>query len=491
MFLKITKLMSLFSVKISLAMITVVSLTYITSGFIEYKSQENYEIENMALESQSLETRLNNTAAFMLWNLDHDVLEKFLISEVSFSRVAYIGIEANFDTVITAGNKLLEGFTEHKATLFYQDTKMGEVYIQLDKKPMEERLDELLVKTILEAVVEVILLAAVCVFLTRYYVTIPLSNLEISMTAIEKGTDLAKIQVKGNYDEVSRVSILFNKIIAKIQALLEEATQKNEELNKVLNKLTTMQDQLVESEKMASLGSLVAGVAHEINTPVGIGITASTSAIETINELKGEFNARTLKGASFNKHVAMLEQCNNLIYSNLERVGNLISSFKQLAVDQAIEDRRSINLYAYVHELLLSIKPAFKTKKINFCNNVPQDISFVTQPGLLAQIFTNLLMNAGIHAFDKDQEGAVEITAELLSAERIKIRIIDDGKGMDAALIASVFDPFVTTKRNSGGTGLGANISYNLVTQKLEGTIICLSMIGKGTTFEIELPLKA
>ncbi len=269
----------------------------------------------------------------------------------------------------------------------------------------------------------------------------------------------------------------------------EELQDVNKELHYTLENLQQTQAQLVHAEKMASLGSLVAGIAHEINTPVGVGVTATSHLQKVTKDFTDLYAAGDLKRRDLSNYLADSEEALSIIYSNLERASQLIRSFKQVSADQSSEARRVFNIKQYLNEILLSLQPKIKRTQhtiIVHCDDTLQIDSF---PGAFGQIITNLIMNSLLHAYDPDQEGKLTIII-LKDLDTISLMYSDDGKGMSKEVVAQIFNPFFTTKRGMGGTGLGLYILYNLVKQQFNGTIECDSQLGKGTKFIIKIPVE-
>lgn len=267
-----------------------------------------------------------------------------------------------------------------------------------------------------------------------------------------------------------------------------ELREANQALELSLDAVNRMQDELVQAEKMASLGGLVAGVAHEINTPVGIGVTAVSWLSEKTDELTSALAAGTMRKSDLEKFLATAAETCATILSNLRRAADLVQSFKQVAVDQTAGDIRAFNLRQFIDEVLMSLKPRYKRTTHRVEVDVHDDIMLTTYPGDLMQILTNFVTNSLMHGFEDKENGVMRIAAH---AEDGKLVLIyaDDGKGMDAEHASRVFEPFFTTKRGQGGTGLGMHIVFNLVTQRLKGTITCESAPGTGATFTLRLPL--
>jgi signal transduction histidine kinase len=270
--------------------------------------------------------------------------------------------------------------------------------------------------------------------------------------------------------------------------LLDEIRENNRELENTLSELEQTQSQLVESEKMASLGGLVAGIAHEINTPVGISVTAASHLQDRTRELESCFQEGRIKRSDLESYVNSSSRAAKIILENLHRAAGLIGSFKKVAVDQSSEERRSFNLGEYLHEILVSLRPKLKKTKIKVSVDCDKSLVVDSYPGPLAQIVTNFVMNSVTHAFDQGEEGEISISAHH-NGKGVNFRYADNGKGMSEENRKKIFDPFFTTKRGEGGSGLGMHIVYNLITQTLGGTVKCNSEPGKGTEFVVTIPM--
>ncbi len=265
--------------------------------------------------------------------------------------------------------------------------------------------------------------------------------------------------------------------------------QRTSELSQTLEDLKSAQNKLVESEKMASLGGLVAGVAHEINTPIGIGITAASLLAEKVTKFFELYTNGQIKRSELEKFLDTAMQSSNMILSNLTRAADLIHSFKEVAVDQSSELKRTFRVKQYLEEILTSLTAKLRRTKHKVEIKCDDNIVLDSYPGVLCQIVTNLVLNSLIHAYDGEEEGILAFEIEL-EGDRLIFEYADNGKGITPENINKIFEPFFTTKRGQGGTGLGLHIIYNLVTQKLKGTICCESQVKKGTKFTIEFPAK-
>lgn len=246
--------------------------------------------------------------------------------------------------------------------------------------------------------------------------------------------------------------------------------------------------ELVQTEKLASLGGLVAGLAHEVNTPIGVGLTAATFMEEKVADVGADVAAERLTRRGLDEFLDLAGQSSRIIVSNLHRASDLVRSFKQVAVDQSSDELRTFKLVDYIDEVLLSLLP--QTKKTPHTIEVTgnRDIVITGFPGALSQIVTNLVMNSLVHAFDEGDAGKIRIDASL-SGQNAHIHYSDNGKGVSPEVLNRIFDPFFTTKRGSGGSGLGMHIVYNLATRKLGGSVVCESVPGQGISVHVTVPL--
>lgn len=258
-------------------------------------------------------------------------------------------------------------------------------------------------------------------------------------------------------------------------------------LSQTLKTLQTTQAELIRSAKMAALGNLVAGIAHEINTPVGTAVMTASTLENATQSIAKALKQGELKRSSFESYLEVAEECSHLILNNLNRAGELITSFKEVAVDQASLQKRSFLLKAYLHEVVANLTPQFK-KTPHRIELVGDDTLLIeSYPGSIAQVITNLTLNSLVHAFSDNQPGTITITAEARS-DTVVLTYHDDGCGIAAANQNQIFEPFFTTARDLGGSGLGLHLVYNLVTQTLRGNIKLESSPTQGTTFIMTFP---
>ena len=319
-------------------------------------------------------------------------------------------------------------------------------------------------------------------------ITRPLMRLQQDMRARASDPLAGPIGQSQRRDELGDMAQAANFFVTEIGSREQALREAKEQADRALAELRRTQADLIQAEKLASLGQLVAGVAHEINTPVGIALTTATTLSEEVKNF-GELAAHgPIPRSRFVHFIERMREGSELVFSNLTRAGELVHSFKQVAADQVSSERRSFRMSTWVHELLTSLRPVLRKSGHEVALECDPDLVVDTYPGPLAQVLTNLFMNALAHAYPAGASGRLSL--EITAARPGELRIVfsDEGSGIAKEHLAKVFDPFFTTARSRGNTGLGLHIVYNLVTSKLQGKIDVVSQVGIGTRFVIVLP---
>jgi signal transduction histidine kinase len=278
-------------------------------------------------------------------------------------------------------------------------------------------------------------------------------------------------------------------LIEELNQAIEKTEQQKSELQTAYAKLTRMQAELVENKKMAALGNLIGGIAHEINTPVGVSITGISALLRKIEDSEKKLVEKQLSPEETFALIDYVNESGNLVLKNLKRIVALVKSFKNISADTAGHELKRINLNAYLHEILNTMLPKLDRKKIIIKIVCDETLELTTYPEAIAQIIINLVMNSIIHGFSDTAGGNISIAAHL-DSDHINMTYQDDGKGIASSLLPKIFDPFVTSSKQKG-FGLGLHIVYNLVKQTFDGAIRCESTEGRGTTFFIVLCTKS
>ncbi|WP_132253887.1 sensor histidine kinase [Methylobacterium segetis] len=277
---------------------------------------------------------------------------------------------------------------------------------------------------------------------------------------------------------------------ARRQFQTERALRREmERSERALAELRDAQAHLVQAEKLASLGQLVAGVAHEINTPLGLALTTSTAVEGDLRRLVATVESGQVRRSDLTQAIARLREGMGLLFANLTRAADLVTSFKQVAVDQANEERRSFELRPWLHELMSTLGPLLRRKGHALRIACEDAVILDSYPGALAQVISNLALNAVIHGFPEGHAGHLDLSVSRTEEGGLRLVFRDDGVGIPADQLQKVFEPFFTTRRDQGSTGLGLHIVFNLVVSKLQGRIELASGTGTGTRFTITLPL--
>jgi signal transduction histidine kinase len=416
-----------------------------------------------------------------------------------------------FDKKVSTGvytnNQLIWG-----RKIILDDSNIGYIYIVTDDSFVFEEFYQGITQYLMIIFV-VILLSFFIARRAQKFISQPIIDLEITTRKIALQHDFSIRAKKTSNDELGDLIDTFNSMLHQTQQnqktlilqkeLLESHQQHlemkvkqrtsklqrvNDELTGTLVQLEKMQEQLIESEKMASLGGLVAGIAHEVNTPIGICLTAASFLKERNDYLQNIYKKDEMTKQAFEDFLSIANHSSEIILKNIQRATETVKNFKKVAVDQSAEDKRCFNLKDYFYEIIKSLHPELKrhNHKIAIESDAPINIS--SYPGAFYQVFSNLILNSVIHGFENLENGNITISLKHKN-NKLTIEYRDDGIGMSKDILNNVFEPFVTTKRNKGGTGLGAHIIYNIVTQQLHGTISCQSSINAGVFFKIEMPV--
>lgn len=301
--------------------------------------------------------------------------------------------------------------------------------------------------------------------------------------AVVLGAIVGARSTRAYRDQYEQTLALSRELEAKVQT-------RTAELNEALQTLTRTQDELVESGTLASLGAMVAGVSHELNTPIGNALMASTTVQADLDQIARQSETARLTRSEFEALLARAVEANRLCVASIERSAGLVASFKQVAVDRVSERRREFALAELVEDTLATLRPGITTRAWVLSADVPADLRLDSFPGPLGQVLTNLVQNALVHGFEGRVEGRVHVVAER-DGDEVLITVSDDGVGMPTSILAHIFDPFFTTRLGRGGSGLGLSICHRLVARMLGGELRADSRVGEGSTFLVRLPCKA
>jgi signal transduction histidine kinase len=308
---------------------------------------------------------------------------------------------------------------------------------------------------------------------------------ELSLIEERNRAEEAELIIRQYSNELKTLNENLEEKISDRTLDLEVEIEERKNTEKILRET---QNTLVETEKMASLGNLVAGIAHEVNTPLGIGVTAVTHLKEKSLELIHLYNSSAIKRSNLESYFEIVVTATKIIEENLSRASELIRSFKEVSVDQTGGDVREINLLNYIKQILMSLQHNYKKSLVSVdISNINENLILKLQPGALSQVMSNLLLNSLAHGFEENQVGLISISAQI-SENNLMLLYEDNGKGVPKENLRKIFEPFFSTKRGSGGSGLGMHIVYNIITQKFNGKIDINSDANQGVKFEILIP---
>ena len=501
--------------RLKLLFVLIVTLVLAISGtYAQYSLGKELESADRRLREGVL-TRLQISLPSALWDLDKAKVDTILEAEMLPPEVVSIrvydsavglfaGKQRGADGRLAPASPQAPGGKPAFANLVFRDAgsastsirpiSVGRVVVYFSRA----QIDAALASELIRKVVEVLLLDVILVLalsLSLRVVFRPLRQLRDGLFDLAtRGSDEVEELAENRRDELGEVIRGFNQIqrrmkstIGRLREAEDAARRSARQTAQALDDLRRTQESLLQSERLASLGSLVAGVAHEINTPVGIALTSASVLKAATDELQAAVAGNGLKKSVVLRYLETAAESTRLIMNNAYRAAHLIHSFKQIAVDQTSEARRPFALMEYVEEIVTSLRPKLKTTRIDLQFDGSDDIVLDSYPGAFAQVITNLVLNCAEHAFSPEQPGHIQIHARL-ERDTVELDVIDNGRGIAPELLDRIFDPFFTTRRGQGGTGLGLNIVYNLVAQQFGGTITVRSTVGTGTAFTVRIP---
>ena len=454
--------------------------------YIEYLHTEDSVKVELKLIADTFKKSLENA----LWDLNTKQVESISNGALTLPSVLGVKIfDENINTMIY--EKYLNGIDPDTDKTFYFELKLfydqngnktyvGTVRYYSSSNVVFDRVKVGFFIIFLNSLFKSLILTILFIWAFNKFLTRPLeditSNIErLDLHNIKEHKPLAVDE--GKSDELTFLARAFNNMLKNIDDKLKviKETQKH----------------LLESEKMVSLGGMVAGVSHEINTPVGMALTGVTHLEEETKRIKSLYENDDMSQEDFEEYLKDVHSISISAHINLNKAASLINSFKKVAVDQSSEELREINLKGYINEVLLSLHNHLKKTKIEILLDIDENLNIYSHPGAISQVITNLIMNSLIHGFENSntKEGKIVIKAAL-SDKNITLIYNDTGKGMGKHTSKKIFDPFFTTKRSQGGSGLGMSIVYNLVTSSLNGSIEVKSEPDRGVEFKIVFPYK-
>ena len=446
---------------------------------------------NQTQQTQVVEqiSQLAEVMAIPTWNLDQQFISSYLKQNSVSPYIQCIELISDASLKESSPQDCQHaetGITLHSEPIVYEELYIGVIIVSYKIELDNERLKFILWSRIPMAVFALLTVFFSVFWVFRRWVVIPLQQMTQSIETFQVDGTVMPIRWESK-DEIGTLNKTINKAQQQQQTHDRILTSAKEKAESSFNELQSMQSQLVESEKMASLGGLVAGISHEINTPLGVAKTSASHVEDELKKMTNSFSEGTLTKSSMEDFINQFSDGLHLLTANLNRASELMTSFKQVSADQSHDEMRTINLKEYLEETIYTLKPNLRRYQVAVLLDCEDNILIDTFPGAFSQITTNLIMNSLNHAYAPEDPGSINITVTQAN-DLVLLTYSDDGKGMEESVLKKVFEPFFTTKRGNGGTGLGMHIIYNLVTMKLQGTIDVSSVVGQGSTFKLILP---
>lgn len=461
---------------------------------------------------QSIELSYADSLASSLWVYDQNQLRSQLKGIQNLGGILYLRVSDDNNLNIEMGYRPHISQIQRIA-LYADDKQVGELELAFDNDLVISKATRMAINTFLAQLASLIFLALVLGYIVQKLINQRIIRLAHEVEDHRKHAIFKPLSVQSSNknDEIDVLIREFNalseqmndelkqKTLAQqqlrvINSELEDRVQERtknlqktvDELNQTLSQLHSTQRKLIESEKLSSLGGMVAGIAHEINTPLGLCITMQSFLRDNYQAIQQKFDRGEITKQDFHDFLIQLNEGLNILDKNLQRAAQLIKSFKQVSEDQTGDHIRKVNLLEYFHEILETLSPKLKKTAHQVQIHCPEDLWVQNYAGAISQIITNLIMNSLLHAFSDNDKGTISLDAHEEKG-KVYLRFRDNGIGLSAEAKHKIFEPFYTTKRGQGGTGLGMHLVYNIVSQRLQGEIQ-VEDLPHGTGFMICFP---
>jgi len=507
------------SLRIAVVMALLVGLLLPTAVVLVYEQQltRDTAMEDLKRDLARASEVLALSLAEPIWQVSPDLAEPMVNAQLDDPRfVSVLVTESSAQQAFLELPKEKREVSDPALTL--SDTRavvrdgreIAKLTVVMSAEPLLERKREDMLRTLLRSGLTLTLSLVLIVILIQRRVLHPMDRLSRAADELAAG-HLEKPLELGGEDEIARVGKAMERMRQALLKAFEELrghantledqvaqrttelTQANNELTQALGNLKTAQRELVESEKLASLGRLVAGVAHELNTPLGNAMTVVSALEDRWAKLDQMLSDSTpMRRSLLEDLVKDTRRGQDILQRNVQKAADLVRDFKQVAIDQTTDSRREFDLAQVVEDVIVMVEPSFKHTPFQIVTDLESGIAMSSYPGALGQVLTNLLMNALVHGFEGRDAGQVRVRCQRVEGgNQVELIVSDNGRGMDASVARRIFDPFFTTKLGKGGSGLGMHIVHNIVTNVLGGSIEVISNLGQGATMLMRMPLVA
>jgi signal transduction histidine kinase len=489
-----------------------------TTAVLLYDGQKTREtaMEDLKRDLARTTEVMSLSLAEPVWQVSPDLAEPMVKAQVDDPRFLSVkvvepaspGPFLSFDRKREAA--VDEALTLSQTRAIQRDGReIAKLTVTMSAEPLLQAKQAEVWRTVWRSGLTLTLSLALMLWVLQRYVLRPMTKLTDAAEALSAGRLEQPVRV-GGADEIARVGVAMERmrhaLLSAFEALRQhnlnleetvtqrtaELTASNAELSQALATLQKAQRELVESEKLASLGRLVAGVAHELNTPLGNALTVVSALEDRYKQLEAMLaGAVQLRRSTLEELARDTRRGQDILQRNVQKAADLVRDFKQVAIDQTADLRRDFDLAKVVEDVLVMVEPSFKHTPFAIETDLCHGLMMNSYPGALGQVLTNLLMNALLHGFEGMEQGRVTVHCAKLTETEVELGVRDDGRGMDESVRRRIFDPFFTTKLGTGGSGLGMHIVHSIVTNVLGGQIEVRSSPGQGTQMLMRLPLLA
>lgn len=494
--------------KVLVYILLVSSLLSVFVTAAQLYSDYRYALAELEQELLAIEASHLDSLSLNLWDFQDKAIEQQLTGIQSLPYINLVRLTTPQQEVYQVGDYIAPGEFTENFDIVYKQQVIGVLRVDADYQQIYDKLWQRTWVILASQFIKTLLAAIAIVLIVHWVVTRHIYRIEQYASAFNLDKLDSPLVLEGNRlepDEIDELVVSLNKmremVKSEFQLRLESERQLNDfnlhlerkiqqrtqELELSLQQLKATQNDLVQSEKMVALGQLVAGIAHEINTPLGVSVTANSVMQDDLTRVVEKIKSGTLNEQQLERFITEQLESGQLLQRNLDRAVSLMKSFKSVAVNQSDDILLECNLEQLIEEVLATVRTMFKAKDYDISFAIPAGFKLMTYPGAWTQILTNLLINSHVHGFEGHKTGTIHISVET-TTDAVRLIYQDDGAGIPEHLLDKIFDPFVTTKRGSGGSGLGLNILFNLVFNKLEGSVKAENLT-QGCRFIIDCPM--
>jgi two-component system, NtrC family, sensor kinase len=505
------------SLRFAVLLALLLGLLLPTAGVLVYDSQKTREaaMEDLRRDLARTTEVMSLSLAEPVWQVSPDLAEPMVKAQVDDPRFVAVKVVEPaspqpflfYERKQAAGESLL---TLSETRPIQRDGReIARLTVSMSAAPLLEAKQAEISRTVWRSVLVLTLSSMLILWVLQHFLLRPMTNLTRGAESLAAGRLEQPLQL-GGADEIERVGGAMERmrqaLLSAFEALRQhnltleetvaqrtaELTASNGELSTALDTLKKAQHELVESEKLASLGRLVAGVAHELNTPLGNALTVVSSLDDRYKQLEAMLSgAVPMRRSTMEELVRDTRRGQDILQRNVQKAADLVRDFKQVAVDQTSDPLRQFELAQVVEDVLVMVEPSFKHTPYQIVTELGAGLRMNSYPGSLGQVLTNLLMNALLHGFEGLERGQVSVRCAADDEGWVSLSVSDDGRGMEESVRRRIFDPFFTTKMGTGGSGLGMHIVHSIVSNVLGGQIEVRSTPGQGTQMLMRLPLRA